>query len=99
MSASWKCDLFLCKPLDTVAYHIDTSLITCVELQHCFLVRISQQRPCQAQYGCSLADTWHPADNNVWHVSIFCDDLQALDSLSVANNIVQVDRSVFLHPG
>lgn len=32
------------------------------------------------------------------HVAIFCDDLETLDGLLVADNIIKKDRAVFLNP-
>lgn len=34
----------------------------------------------------------------MWHVSIFCDNLKALDCFSVADDIVEVDRAVLFNP-
>ena len=34
----------------------------------------------------------------MWHVAIFCYDLEALDSLDVANDVVQEDGTILLDP-
>lgn len=75
-----------------------TSLIRRIQLQHSLLVRIPQHLPRQTQYTRRLAYPGHARDNDMRHVAIFRNDLQALNSFCVADDIVEVDGTVFFDP-
>jgi hypothetical protein len=35
----------------------------------------------------------------VWHVAILGNDLEALDGFGIADDVVEVDGTIFLYPG
>jgi hypothetical protein len=75
-----------------------TSLIRRIQLQYSLLVRIPQHLPRQTQYTRRLAYPRHAGNNDMRHVAIFRDDLEALDGFCVADDIVEVDGTVFFDP-
>lgn len=98
VSARGERDLLLGEALDPVAHHIDTTLVRRVELQHCLLIGVAQQLPRQAQYARGLTDARHARDDDMGHVAISGNNLEALDRLDVSDYIVEEDGAVFLDP-
>jgi len=45
-----------------------------------------------------LADARHARDDDMGHVAVAGDDLEALDGLCVADNVVEEDGPVLLYP-
>ena len=75
-----------------------TSFITGIQFKHSFLVCWAEHLSSQAQDACCLPDPGHARNDDMGHISIFCNYLQALNRFSITNNIVKVDRAVFLDP-
>lgn len=65
-----------------------TSLITGIELQNSLLVRVAEQLPGQAEDTGRLSDTGHARDDDMGHVAVLCDDLEALYRFRVSDDIV-----------
>jgi hypothetical protein len=99
MPSLWQRDFLLCETLDPVAHDVDAALVAGVELQHGFLVAVAEQLPREAEDGGRFADAGHAGDNDVGHVAVFGDDLEALDGFFVADYVAQVDGAVLLDPG
>ena len=90
--------LLLRKTLDSVSHHIDPSLVAGIQFQYGLLVCVTQQSTRKTQDRGCLANTWHPRDNEMGHVSIFCNNFESFNSLRVTHDIVEIDRSIFLYP-
>ena len=75
-----------------------TSLVTGIELENSFLIRLSKQLPRETQDTGGLSDTRHARDDDMRHVALSCDDLQALNGLCISDNIIEEDWAVFLDP-
>lgn len=52
----------------------------------------------QTMYRSRFSDTWHTRDDDMRYVSILCNDLQPINGIGVADNIVQKDWAIFLDP-
>ena len=90
--------LLLSKALDSVSNNVDSSLIAGIQFEHGFLVCVAEQRTRKTEDGCGLADSRHSRNDDMGHISIFCNDFQSFNGLGVAYDIVKIDRSVFLNP-
>ena len=75
-----------------------TSLVTRIQLEYRFAIRISKQLPGKAENRCCLADAWHTGDDKMRHIAISGDDLEPLNRLRVADDIVQDVWPVFFDP-
>jgi hypothetical protein len=76
-----------------------TALVTCVEFQHRFFVGVAEHLPSETEDAGSLADARSAADDHMGHVAVLCNDLEALDGLRVADDVVEVNRAVLFYPG
>lgn len=75
-----------------------TSLITRIELQDGFFVCFPKHLARKTQNAGGFADTRHAGDDDVRHVALSCDNLETLNGLGVAHDIIKKDRSVLLDP-
>lgn len=91
-------DFLLGKPLDPIPHHVDASLIAGIQLQDGLLARIAQQLPRQTHNGRGLSDARHARDDDMRHVAVFGDDLEPLDGLGVADNVVEEDGAILFDP-
>lgn len=92
-------DFLLRESLDAIAHDINAALVAGVELQHGFLVAVAEELPREAEDGGRFADAGHAGDDDVGHVAVFGDDLEALDGFLVADYVAEVDGAVLLDPG
>ena len=98
LSALGEGHFLLSEAFDPIADHIDAAFVAGIELQHGFLVGVTEKLAGETENGGCLADAWHAGYDDVGHVTIFGDDLESLDCLCVADYVVEVDWSVFLNP-
>ena len=73
-------------PLDRPGSH--TALVTGVQLQDCFFVRVPKQLSGKTEDRGGFANAGHARNDNVGHVSILGDYLETFNSLRVANYVV-----------
>lgn len=48
--------------------------------------------------GVGKPNSWHPGDDDVGHVPIFCNYLQTLDRFIIAHNIIEESWTVLFNP-
>jgi hypothetical protein len=75
-----------------------TSLVTSIQFQNSFLIRLPQELACETEDTGRLSNTGHTRDDYMWHVALLGNDFKSLNRLGVANDIVKKDWPVFLDP-
>ena len=75
-----------------------TSLIARIQFQYGLSIGIANQLSRETEDRSCLANTWHPGNNQMWHVPISGNNFEPFDSFRVANNIVQDVRPVLFDP-
>ena len=93
-----KCDFLLREALYPVAYDVDTTLVRGVEFENSLFIGVTEELACETEDGRGFADTRHARDDHMWHVTVFGNDLEAFNGFSVADDIIEVDGTVFLYP-
>ena len=84
---------------DSVADDVDAALVGGVELEDGFFVGGAQEGTGEAEDRGGFADARGAADDEVGHVAIAGDDLEACEGFGVADNVGEVDWAVFFDPG
>ena len=91
-------DLLLGESFDAVPDDIDAALVAGIKFEDGFFVSGAEELAGEAKDGGRFADAGHTADDDVGHVAIFGDDLEAGDGFGVADYVVEIDWSVLLDP-
>uniref|UniRef100_A0A0A9FGG6 Pco108913 n=1 Tax=Arundo donax TaxID=35708 RepID=A0A0A9FGG6_ARUDO len=98
MPARLQRDLLLCKHLDLVPHHIQTPVVGGVELEHGLAVAGPEQLVGQRQDARRLPSPRRSGEDEVGHVAVAGDDLEAGDGIGVADDVRHACGAVLLHP-
>ncbi len=86
------------RQMSPVSVQKHTSLIASIQLQHRLFVCVAEHLTGKTEDRRRLANARHAGDDDVWQVAILCDDLQSFDGFRVADDVVEVDGTIFLDP-
>mmetsp|Transcript_6557 Transcript_6557/g.11994 ORF Transcript_6557/g.11994 Transcript_6557/m.11994 type:complete len:248 (-) Transcript_6557:162-905(-) len=86
------------KHLDPIPHNVDSPLVGGVQLEHSLLHERAKKLVRHAQDTRRLSRSRGPREQQIWDVSLFCNDLQSLHGFAVSHHVLDQLWSVLFHP-